>query len=109
MSEPEDKAAQAEGFKLRGNELLNQKDYAGAEEFYSKAISLNPQVEAYFTNRSLVRTNLRKFEEAIEDGRAALSINPLSAKAHGRIGSASFQAGDYKLSVSSYRSALEID
>ena len=109
MSEPEDKAAQAEAFKLRGNELLNQKDYAGAEEFYSKAISLNPEVEAYFTNRSLVRTNLRKFEQAIEDGRAALSINPLSAKAHGRIGSASFQAGDYKLSVSSYRSALEID
>eukprot|EP00960_Hanusia_phi_P011912 347050-Hanusia_phi.AAC.3 len=109
MSAAGDQVAQAESFKLRGNELLNQKDFAAAEECYSEAIRLNPAVEAYFTNRSLVRTNLKKFEEAIEDGKAALDLNPSSAKAHGRIGSAAFQAGDYQLSVSSYHSALQID
>ena len=45
----------------------------------------------------------------MEDCQAALKLNPRSAKAYGRMGSAQFAAGRYALSVDAYQAALEID
>jgi tetratricopeptide (TPR) repeat protein len=50
-----------------------------------------------------------KYDAAVEDCHAALKMNPRSAKAYGRMGSAQFAAGRYALSVDAYKAALEID
>ncbi len=99
----------AEALKVEGNAFLSAKDYARAEECYSQAIALDPMVEAFYTNRCLVRTNLRKFDAAISDCHAALKLNPRSARAYGRLGSAHFQAGNFALSAEAYQSALQLE
>jgi aarF domain-containing kinase len=104
-----DDKERAEALKAEGNAFLKTKDFAKAEECYTKAIELHPTVEAYYTNRCLVRTNQRKFDEAIDDCRAALKLNPKSAKAYGRMGSTQYQAGRFALSVEAYEAALEIE
>jgi tetratricopeptide (TPR) repeat protein len=50
-----------------------------------------------------------KYDAAVEDCQAALKVNPRSAKAYGRMGSAQFAARRYALSVDAYQAALEID
>jgi tetratricopeptide (TPR) repeat protein len=50
-----------------------------------------------------------KYDAAVEDCHAALKVNPRSAKAYGRMGSAQFAAGRFALSVDAYKAALEID
>lgn len=104
-----DNAAAAEALKVEGNAFLKDKDYARAEDFYTRAIALEPTVEAFYTNRCLVRTNLGKFDEAIADCHAALKVNPGSARAYGRMGSAHFKAGSYARSVEAYQTALKLD
>ena len=104
-----DDKARAEALKVEGNAFLKAKDYASAESCYTQALALDPSVEAFYTNRCLVRTHQRKFDAAIADCRAALQLNPRSAKAYGRMGSTQFQAGRYALSVEAYQSALSIE
>ena len=99
----------AEALKTEGNAFLKAKDYASAEECYTKALELDPSVEAFYTNRSLVRTNMGKYDEAVQDCFDCLKANPRSARAYGRMGSAQFKAGRYQESVEAYQAALEID
>jgi tetratricopeptide (TPR) repeat protein len=110
MSNPAgDKQAKAEEIKAEGNAKLAAKDYASAEQLYSQAIDICPDIEAYYTNRALARANLRKFDLASEDCMAALRINPKSARAYGRLGSAMFQAEKFRDSRDAYLKALELD
>ena len=99
----------AEALKAEGNAFLKEKDYARAEDCYTEAIALDSTVEAYYTNRSLARTNLGKYDEAVDDCMACLKVNPRSARAYGRMGSAQFKAGRYTKSVEAYEAALQID
>jgi tetratricopeptide (TPR) repeat protein len=108
-SSPGDRQAKAEEIKAEGNEKLAAKDYVSAEDLYSQAIDLCPEIEAYYTNRALARTNLKKFDLASEDCMAALRINPKSARAYGRLGSAMFQAEKFNDSREAYAKALEFD
>ena len=105
----QDPKLQAEGIKAEGNAKLASKDFASAEELYSRAIDLCPENETYYTNRALARTNLKKFDSAAEDCYAALKINPGSARAYGRLGSAMFQAGKFSESRDAYVKALDLD
>ena len=107
--EQDQKSRLAEEIKAEGNAKLASKDFASAEDLYSQAISLCPDNEAYYTNRALARTNLKKFDAAAEDCYAALRINPGSARAYGRLGSAMFQAARFSESRDAYEKALEID
>jgi len=101
--------ARADALKLEGNTFLKEKAFEKAEECYTKAIELDSTVEAFYTNRCLVRTNQGKFDAGIDDCLAALKMNPRSAKAFGRMGSTQYQAGRYELSSEAYTKALECD
>ena len=105
----QDPKLEAENIKSEGNAKLALKDFASAEELYSRAIDLCPDNETYYTNRALARTNLKKFDSAAEDCYAALKINPGSARAYGRLGSAMFQAGKFSESRDAYVKALDLD
>lgn len=105
----QDHKSKAEEIKAEGNAKLASKDFESAEELYSQAISLCSENETYFTNRALARTNLKKFDAAADDCMAALRINPGSARAYGRLGSAMFQAAKFSESRDAYVKALELD
>lgn len=99
----------AEELKVEGNAFLKDKNYVRAEECYTRAIALDPNVEAFYTNRSLVRANLGKYDEAVQDCLDCLKVNPRSARAYGRMASAQFKAGKYAESMEAYEAALQID
>ena len=45
---------------LQGNEFFVAKDYKNAIEWYSKAIDVDPSNEAYYSNRSGERLDLKR-------------------------------------------------
>jgi len=72
-------ASAARVFKEKGNKAFQAKDYAGAEEWYTKALGckMDPSefAEPYgmlLSNRAEVRLRMSKFEGVVEDGEMAM-------------------------------------
>ncbi|KAJ1473274.1 ABC1 family-domain-containing protein [Baffinella frigidus] len=104
-----DPVVQAALHKEDGNGKLKVGNFAEAERQYTLAIQLDPSVEAYLTNRALVRTKLNNTAGAVADCNAALLLNPTSARAFGRLGAAHFSGGNFAEAAEAYRKALELD
>ncbi|KIW23972.1 uncharacterized protein PV07_09714 [Cladophialophora immunda] len=106
------KAEVAQGFKERGNEMVAEKKWKDAKEFYTKGITvladqdedkwdkaedqtaeeelrvlLNEQLHL---NRARCNLELKNYRSTILDSAAALRINPSNIKAHYRSASALF-------------------
>ncbi len=56
---------EAEAWKKRGNEQLDEKDYEGAIASYDKALKIKPDYDVAWYNRGVVLYTLGKLEEAI--------------------------------------------
>lgn len=59
-----------EEFKIAGNEAYKNSDYQVAEDYYSKALSLNPELREksiLYKNRAMARLKLENFEGAESD------------------------------------------
>ncbi|KAI1716556.1 myosin-binding striated muscle assembly central domain-containing protein [Ditylenchus destructor] len=73
-----------EEFKIAGNEAYKNSDYQVAEDYYSKALSLNPELREksiLYKNRAMARLKLENFEGAESDCSSALEISPYDVKA----------------------------
>lgn len=57
-----------------------------AAEDYTRAIELDPENAVYYSNRAAAFTMQEDFDSAIEDCKAAVSLNPSYAKAYSRLG-----------------------
>ncbi|EHY58891.1 Hsp70/Hsp90 co-chaperone cns1 [Exophiala dermatitidis] len=104
------KAEIAQGFKERGNEMVAEKKWSDAKEFYSKGIAVlvdksedkwdkpadmeaemkqrKALEEQLYTNRALCNLELKNYRSTILDCAAAIRINPSNVKAHYRSASA---------------------
>jgi len=90
--EPTDEAAKlrlVEEVKNRAKGAFQQKDMPSAELLYGKAITLLDSIPgkaeaALYSNRSMVRLNLNKVEEALADANKCLGLDPNFVKAHHR-------------------------
>ena len=110
--------ATAAGCKQKGNDAFNAKEYDAAIGWYAAAISLTMEggdgydtdgLAALFSNRSACYTALRRFEEALEDGRCAVRLRPAWAKAHSRMGAALLGLDDLDGALAAYKAALEAE
>ena len=54
-------AADAPGFKAKGNEFFKAKDYPQAIEWYTKAVDADPANRVYYSNRAAAYTGKRHF------------------------------------------------
>mmetsp|Transcript_75761 Transcript_75761/g.190530 ORF Transcript_75761/g.190530 Transcript_75761/m.190530 type:complete len:399 (+) Transcript_75761:61-1257(+) len=87
--EPTDDAAKlrlVEEIKNRAKGAFAQKDMPSAELLYGKAISVldtipGKQEATLYSNRSMVRLNLNKVEEALQDSKKCLELDPTFVKA----------------------------
>ena len=90
--------------------LRRQKwDLKGAGEEYRKAIALSPQDAVI---RMQYATHLRtdeRWAEAIEEGKRAQELDPLSAETAKTLGATYSWAGHYDEAIRQYNRALEID
>ena len=69
-------AADAPGFKAKGNEYFKAKDYPNAIEWYTKAVNADPQNRVYYSNRSAAYTAMRDYAKAAEDGALCVRCDP---------------------------------
>ncbi|KAK8171751.1 hypothetical protein BKA80DRAFT_251301 [Phyllosticta citrichinensis] len=70
----------AESFKAAGNKFFKAKDYEKAIKEYSKAIEADPKSATYRSNRAAALMSSNRFEEALEDCRAADQLEPNNPK-----------------------------
>ncbi|EXJ90235.1 hypothetical protein A1O1_03334 [Capronia coronata CBS 617.96] len=100
------KAEIAQGFKERGNEMVAEKKWSDAKEFYTKGLAvlvdksedkwdkptdmdaeMKQRIaleEQLYTNRALCNLELKNYRSTTLDCAAALRINPTNVKAHYR-------------------------
>jgi small glutamine-rich tetratricopeptide repeat-containing protein alpha len=81
----EDKA-NAEKYKLQGNNLMTQKSFTAAVDAYTSAIKLDPGNPVYYSNRAAAYSSLDDQDKAIDDANKALAIDPAFVKAYSRLG-----------------------
>eukprot|EP01132_Coremiostelium_polycephalum_P003209 gene3209-4020_t len=86
-----------EYFKAKGNDKFNSKDYNSAITFYTKAIETEDGKNNPFLlgNRSLAYFNLRKFNEAFQDAKKSVEIDPVFIKGYLRLSSSLLELKRY--------------
>jgi tetratricopeptide (TPR) repeat protein len=79
-----------------GTDKVEAKNYSGAIEDLTMAITLDPGFKQAYENRGVARFYLNDLEGAIADYTKALEIDPDDCTTHGRRGWAKFYKHDYK-------------
>ena len=92
----------------RGNAHLDQRNYEGAIEEYSKAIEINPDYVHAYNNRGNIYRRQGEYEKAIEDFSQAIRINPDYAWAYNNRGSTYSRQGEYEKAIEDYSQAIRI-
>nr|XP_012593297.1 E3 ubiquitin-protein ligase CHIP isoform X1 [Microcebus murinus] len=94
-----EKSPSAQELKEQGNRLFVGRKYPEAAACYGRAITRNPLVAVYYTNRALCYLKMQQHEQALADCRRALELDGQSVKAH-------FFLGQCQLEMESYDEAI---
>ena len=92
--------------KARETAEPNYYDYA--EKTYIKALSLAPQDAEALLGIAWVTSTRHQFTESIDWAKRALAVAPRLHAAHGLIGDAYVETGDYENAFQSYQTMLDI-
>jgi tetratricopeptide (TPR) repeat protein len=115
------KRALVEEIKRRGRATVGSKSYPDADALYGKGIevlssllaeegdSAKKDLAIFYSNRSLVRLQMGKVTEALEDADEAVKFDPTYVKAHWRQGQAFTACGHSSNAVKSFEKALELE
>ena len=90
-------------------QLTDLKQHEAAIKHYLKAIELIPDFYEAIDNRVFCKMDLGKWNEAIEDFKLSLAVNPKSILAEFSIGECFLKLGDYKNAIKQFEKAIEID
>ncbi|KAK7735547.1 hypothetical protein SLS53_007460 [Cytospora paraplurivora] len=94
--------------KEQGNKCFTKGDYAGAEGLYSQAIIADPKDPRLYTNRAMTRVKLQRWEDAISDCQACLSLSPVNMKALFQMAQAQLELRDFDVALENAKRAHEI-
>jgi len=95
--------------KELGNEQFKLKNFEKAIEFYTQAINENPTDHTIYGNRSASYTNLKKFEEALNDGEKCIQLKADWGKGYQRKALALHGLKRLDESLEAYEKGLEVD
>lgn len=95
--------------KDRGNADFKAGRFEDAVKAFTEAIAAEPNNETYYSNRSAALTKLKKFDEAIEDGKKCVELKADWGKGYSRQGAALHGKGDYAAAVAIYAAGLAAD
>ena len=73
---------------------------------YSEALRAAPSDETLYSNRSATLAKLERYDEALADGKRAVSLQPAWGKAYSRAGLAALKGGDEEASYWFYSNGL---
>lgn len=105
----QDKKAEAESLKTRGNQSLKAQDFTEAIRWYGKAIELDPNNHVYYSNRSAAYSRSGKYKEALVDAEKCIEIHAAWARGYGRKGAALFGQTRYAEAIEAYKTALRFE
>ena len=90
-----------------GNELLNKRDFAAAEEKYRQAVALSPEQEDLHYNLGLALARQGKVEEAKKHYEKALQLFPDYAEAQNNLGNLLLAQNKIDEAIALFRKAIQ--
>jgi len=100
-------SAVAAAAKQKGNDAFKEGKMEEAYAAYSEAIRAAPSDETLYSNRSAVLAKLERYNEALADGKRAVSLQPGWGKAYSRAGLAALKGGDEEAAYWFYSNGLK--
>lgn len=96
-------------YKNLGNILTREGDYEGAEEYYHRAYTLNPDSDSLLVNLGTLEFQLKEYNEALERFRRAIEINRQNEKAWVGLALVHHQMGDHDLAMANLENAIDLN
>ncbi|KAG8231912.1 hypothetical protein J437_LFUL011381 [Ladona fulva] len=84
----------AEIKKESGNHHYKSQNYTKALTYYTEAIGICPENASYYANRSACYMMLRQYQNALDDARKSVALDPGFIKAYIRLAKCSIALGD---------------
>lgn len=100
---------EAEEHKQKGNESFKAKNWDDAIKYYNKAITLDPNNAAYYSNRAGAWTSKGNHESALADANKCLNQDAQFVKGYSRKGKALFDLQRWDEAEAAYKEGLEVD
>ncbi|XP_042201889.1 E3 ubiquitin-protein ligase CHIP-like [Callorhinchus milii] len=98
----------AHELKEQGNRLFGNRKYDDAIQCYTKAITRNSLVAAYYTNRALCFVKLQQWEKAVSDCKHALELDSQSVKGHFFMGQSQLELENYDEAIANLQLAYSL-
>lgn len=98
-----------EVYKNIGNILVRQGDFEGAEDYYNKAYTLNPQSDTLLVNFGTLEVQRQDFDKSLYCFRQAVEANPKNDKAWVGLAMVHAQFGDHELAWANLETAIDIN
>jgi DNA-binding winged helix-turn-helix (wHTH) protein/tetratricopeptide (TPR) repeat protein len=106
--ELDDSLAEAH-LQLAARKMVNDLDWAVAEQAAKRAIELNPQFDEIHYLYSFYLVVMGRFEEAIAAGKRALACEPFSLRINQHLGSTFYYARRQDEAIHQYQQTIELD
>ncbi|XP_032125299.1 E3 ubiquitin-protein ligase CHIP isoform X1 [Sapajus apella] len=103
-----EKSPSAQELKEQGNRLFVGRKYPEAAACYGRAITRNPLVAVYYTNRALCYLKMQQHEQALADCRRALELDGQSVKAHFFLGQCQLEMENYDEAIANLQRAYSL-
>jgi Flp pilus assembly protein TadD len=94
-------------FVAEGNELLNKRDFAAAEEKYRQAVALSPEQEDLHYNLGIALARQGKVDEAKKHYEKALELFPDYAEAQNNLGNLLLSQNKMDEAIALFRKAIQ--
>lgn len=95
-------------FKDEGNKHLQAKEFDKAIACYTKAIELDPNDHAFYSNRSAAYLSLKNAEKALEDANSCVRVSKSWAKGYSLQGAAYHYMKRYENAIAAYEAGLNV-
>jgi tetratricopeptide (TPR) repeat protein len=99
-----DKKAYAKGYRA-----VRKGDYEQAEKIFRELLTKDSHDTEARIGLSFTLLKQRNLQGAYDNAARVIMLNPLSARAHALLGAAILGAGEFRLSVEEFRTALTLD
>lgn len=93
--------------KELGNKEVQRQNYTKAIEYYTKALQIQKD-PAFYCNRSLCYFSLKRFKEALADGKASIALDPQFSKGYVRAAQAEMALSDFADGMAILNKGLEL-
>lgn len=96
-------------YKNMGNIFVRQNDFDGAEEYYNKAYTMNPESDVLLVNLGTLEVQRQDFDKSLYCFRKAVEINSENEKAWVGLAMVHNQFGDIDLAWANIETAIDIN